>query len=72
MEGNLYLNFRSFYIPITAQVLQVFGLCTVVGDYINTMKTTFDFNFYLNEAVKQHDTHKHRSQKKLSNKKASL
>ena len=27
---------------------------TVVGDYINTMKTTFDFNFNLNRAIKQH------------------
>ena len=27
---------------------------TVVGDYINTMKTTFDFSFDLNQAVKQH------------------
>ena len=27
---------------------------TVVGDYINTMKTTFDFNFDLYQAVKQH------------------
>jgi len=27
---------------------------TVVGDYINTVMTTFDFNFDLNQAVKQH------------------
>ena len=27
---------------------------TVVGDYINRMKTTFDFNFDLHQAVKQH------------------
>ena len=27
---------------------------TLVGDNINTMKTTFGFNFYLYEAVKQH------------------
>ena len=26
----------------------------MVGDYINTMKMTFDFNFDLNQAVKQH------------------
>ena len=24
---------------------------TVVGDYINTIKTTLDFNFYLNQTV---------------------
>ena len=35
---------------------------TVVGDYINTMKTTFEFNFDL----------KHRIQENLSIKKASL
>ena len=27
---------------------------TVVGDYINTMKTTLDFSFYSYQAVKQH------------------
>ena len=26
----------------------------MVGDYINTMKTTFDFNFVLYQAFKQH------------------
>jgi len=26
----------------------------VVSDYLITMKTTFDFNFYLNQAVKEH------------------
>ena len=29
-------------------------LCTVVGDYINKMKTTFDLNFDLHQAFKQH------------------
>ena len=34
----------------------------MVGDYINTMKTTFDFNFDLYIVVKQHvDTHKQRN-----------
>ena len=28
-------------------------ISTVVSDYINTMKTTFDFNFVLNKGVKQ-------------------
>ena len=27
---------------------------TVVGDYIHTLKTTFDLNFDLYQAVKQH------------------
>jgi len=49
----------------------------VVGDYINTMKTTFDFIFDLHQAVKQHgytvhSTHKHRSQEKLNLKSFSL
>ena len=30
------------------------GKNSVVGDYINTMKTTFNFNFELYQAVKQH------------------
>ena len=34
--------------------------CTVVGDYINIMKPTFDFNFGLYQAFKQHKcTQKH-------------
>ena len=45
---------------------------TVVGDNINTMKTTFDLNFDLYKAVKQLDTYKHRSQEKLSILKAFL
>ena len=35
---------------------------TVVGDYINTMKTTYDLNFDFYQAVKSMDTHKHKSQ----------
>ena len=30
---------------------------TAVGNYINTMKTTFEFNFDLNYVVKQHGIH---------------
>ena len=30
-----------------------FTLSTVVGDNINTMKTTFELNFYLYQAFKQ-------------------
>lgn len=30
-------------------------LATVVGDYINKTKITFDLNFYLYKAVKQHE-----------------
>ena len=31
-----------------------FSFSTVVGDYINIIKTTFDLNFYLYQAFKQH------------------
>ena len=39
---------------------------TVVGDNIITMKTTFDLNFDLYEAVKQLVKNKNRSQEKLT------
>ena len=39
---------------------------------MNTMKTTFDFNFDFYQSVKQHGCHKQRSQEKLSIKKDSL
>ena len=42
----LVLKILLFYIKSTTVVL--------VGNYINTMKTTFDFNFDLYQAVKQH------------------
>ena len=32
----------------------IWGANTVVGDYINTMKTTFDLNYDLYQAFKQH------------------
>ncbi len=37
-------------------------LGTVVGDYINTKKTTFDFNFDLNQGMDRWDTYKHTGQ----------
>ena len=44
-----------------------------VDDYINTMKTTFDFNFDLYQVVKKHvETHKHRNKENMSVKKGSL
>ena len=50
-----------------------FNLVTVESNCINTMKTTFDVNFDLNQAVKRMDKLKHKSQEKLSiYKKASL
>ena len=45
----------------------------VIGDYSNTIKTTFDLNFDLNQSVlNSMDTHKHRSQENLLIKKPSL
>jgi len=46
----------------------------VVGDFINIMKMTFDFNFDLYKAFKHAavDTQKRRNREKLSYKKASL
>ena len=41
----------------------------MVGDYINTMKTTFDLNIELYQAVNTLDTHKHRSQENMPIKK---
>ena len=46
---------------------------TVVGDYINTMKTNFGFNFDLYQDSEQHgDTQKYGNKEKLSIKKVSL
>ena len=45
-----------------------FAFTIVVRDYINTVKTTLDFNFDLYQAIKQHGytiTLKHKSQEKL-------
>ena len=39
----------------------------VVGDFINTMKTTFDFNFDLYQAFKQHGYTKTWKQRKAAN-----
>ena len=45
----------------------------MIGDYINKMKTTFGFNFDLNQAFKQHEyTQKHGNKEKLSLTKASI
>ena len=38
-------------------------LNTVVGDYINIVKTTFDFNFDLYQAFKQHGYTKTRNKR---------
>ena len=42
------------------------GSPTVVGNYNNTMKTTFEFNFDLNYAVKQHGLHKNIEVKRIN------
>ena len=45
---------------------------TMVGDFINTMKTTFEFNINLNLAVKQHGYTKMYKSREFINLKASL
>ena len=43
-----------------------FKVYTVVGDYINIMKTTFDFNYDSYQAFKKHGyTKKHENIEKL-------
>ena len=42
------------------------------SDHINTMITTFDFNLIYIKLLNSIETHKHRSQEKLSVKTASL
>ena len=43
-------NINTIYGNVHKKKLNI----SVVGHFINTMKTTFDFNFDLNQAVKQH------------------
>ena len=45
-------------------------ITTVVGDYINIMKTTFDFNFDLYQAFKQHGCTKTWKQREAVNPKS--
>ena len=47
----------GFIQPLYKYKLKTFAylsFTTVVGDYVNTMKTTFGFNFDLYQALKQH------------------
>ena len=45
---------------------------TKVGDYINTMKTTLDFNFYLYQAFEQHRYTKTQKQREDVNSKSNF
>ena len=49
----LFAEFDETWIKIVVGRWQMVD-GTVVGDYIKTMKITFDFNFDLNQAVKQY------------------
>ena len=49
-----------------------FFLNTVVGDYINTIKTTFDFNFDLNQTFKRIEYTKNEKKRSCQLKKAFL
>ena len=50
---------EAYMTPGKVWLVEVEKLCLekykVVGDYINTMKTTFDFNFDSYQAIKQHE-----------------
>ena len=60
--SNQALTFSWFY-PVPQSKLEA---NTVIGDYINMMRTTFDLNFGLNQAFNSMDTKKSRSIKKAS------
>ena len=44
----------------------------MVGDYINIMKTTFDFNFDLYQAFNRMHAQKHKQREAVNNKNTSL
>ena len=50
IKKKFFFNFKFF----ENRDFQIVGITTVVGDYLNIMKTNFDFNFDLYHAVKQH------------------
>jgi len=49
------INRIQTFLDIRAAIYSLLLLLTVVGDCVNTMKTTFDFHFDLYQAVKQHE-----------------
>ena len=60
---------RIRYVELSVRYveLSVVNLETVVGDFINIMKTTFDFNFDLYKALKQHGYTKTSNQREAVN-----
>ena len=67
------LNQKLNFFQIKVKIFSPFH--RVVDEYINTKKTTCDLNFDFLKTLKQHGywiNIKHRSQEKLSIKKASL
>ena len=61
VTGSLYI--KRLREKIASRFFKFF--CTVVGDYISIMKTTFDLIFDLYQAVKQQDTQKYGKKEKL-------
>jgi len=57
---------------MSVKVSKEFFLNTVVGDYINTMKTPFDFNFDLNQTFKRIEYTKNEKKRSCQLKKAFL
>ena len=52
---KMKINRIQTFLDIRAAIYSLLLLLTVVGDCVNTMKTTFDFHFDLYQAVKQHE-----------------
>ena len=52
--------------PSGCKDISYYRYYAVVGDYINIKKMTFDFNFDLYQAFKQHGSQKHGTKEKLS------
>ena len=72
---GVFCNVQSCYIKLGVHFYRpmcVHNNCTVVGDYIKIMKTTFNFKFNLYQAFKQHGYTKHGKKEKLLNKTYSL
>ena len=63
---------KIYYIIFQFLVLTFYSNRTVVGDYINVMKTTFNFNLIYIKLLKSRETQKHGKKEKLAIKKASL
>ena len=65
----LYFNILSLYI-LRFPLWIIFRITTVVGEFINIIKTTLEFNFDLYQAFKQHGFTKTWKQREAVNQKS--